>query len=256
MLLHWGMPLLLLASLLAGVVTRPLRVAIEPPPADLQLFEGAGQAVLIGVLGGVRALVADALWLRGNYYWQQKNIGLTETTLRTVTRLQPDYEYFWLETARIVTYDMPVWRFGRNFNLPRTVERAIRVQQAERGLEILREAEGFLPNSALLAAEQARIIWMILQDNLEASRLYQVAFERTGNRRLLYARFAAIALVQEGLPEQADKWLREVLENFNPDLDPLQFETTRAYHAEVLRILAGEISQPFEDAEDETVADS
>lgn len=240
MLLRWAMPVLLLASLAAGVLTRPLRVAIEPAPTDLRLVEGAGQAVLIGVLGGVRALVADVLWLRGNYYWQEKNIGLTETTLRTVTRLQPGYEYFWLETARIVTYDMPVWRFGRNFNIPRTVERAIRVQQAERGLEILREAEQFLPDSALLAAEQARIVWMILQDDLEASRLYRVAFERTGNRRLLYARFAAIALVQAGLPEEADVWLRQVLAAFNPADDPLQFETTRAYHEEVIALLAGE----------------
>lgn len=220
--------LLLGASFAAGVVTLPLRDAVEPPSRNLEELEGMGQTVLIGTLGGLRALAADFLWLRANYYWQQKNHGLTETTTRAVTRLQPDYPYFWIETARMIVYDMPVWRFGADKRAPKTVERRIRREQAERGLALLDEAERFLPDSPAIPAEKARIYWTVLDEPEKAQEEYGRAYLKPGGRAL-YARLRAVILMDLGREEEALAWLEEVLAGMKPEDDPGQYSLMRSY---------------------------
>ena len=224
--------LLLVASLAAGVVTIPLRTEIEPPRRDLGELEGMGQTVLIGTLGGLRALAADFLWLRANYYWQEKNHGLTETTTRAVTRLQPEYPYFWIETARMIVYDMPVWRFGPDKSPPKSVERRIRREQAERGLALLREAAGFLPESPAIPAEMARIYWTVLDDPEKAQAYYREAYEKPGGSAL-YARLRAVILMDLGRDREALAWLEEVLADFNPETSPGQYSLMIEYLEEL-----------------------
>jgi len=226
----------LLCSLLAGAVTLPLREKISPPRQDLSQLEGMGQSVLIGTLGGLRALAADFLWLRANYYWQIKNPGLTETTALAVTRLQPDYPYFWIETARIVTFDMPVWRFGRQ-NPPNSVEQRIRREQAERGLEILEEGKKFLPNDSGIPAEQARIHWIVLQDSDKAQEYYKEAYLKP-DQRALYARLRAVLLMDLKRNEEAIEWLEMVLAGMDRERSIAQYDMMVEY----LQELRGEIS--------------
>lgn len=220
-----------LCSLLAGAATLPLRDKISPPRQDLTQLEGMGQAVLIGTLGGLRALAADFLWLRANFYWQIKNPGLTETTALAVTRLQPDYSYFWIETARIVTFDMPVWRFGRQ-TPPKTIEQRIRREQAERGLEILQEGRKFLPEDSGLPAEMARIYWTVLQDPDTAQKYYREAYLMP-DRRALYARLRAVILMDLGRNEEALEWLEKVLPEMDRDRSPAQYEMMVEYLQEL-----------------------
>lgn len=219
---------LLGASFAAGVATLPLREEIEPPRRNLETLEGLGQTVLIGTLGGLRALAADFLWLRANYHWQEKNHGLTETTARAVTRLQPDFPYFWIETARMIVYDMPVWRFGRDKRAPDSVERRIRREQAERGLALLEEAAGFLPDSAAIPAEQARIHWTVLDQPEKAQEKYREAY-RKPDGRALHARLRAVILMDLGRRQEALEWLEDVLAGMNPEEDPGQYRLMASY---------------------------
>ncbi len=224
--------LFLLASFATGVATLPLRTAIEPPSRNLEELEGMGQNVLIGTLGGLRALLADFLWIRTNYYWERKNIGLSETTSRLVTRLQPDYAYFWIDTARMIVYDIPVWRFGSRRAPPPTVEKRIRREQAERGIELLNEAQQFLPDSPRIAAEKARIYWTVLGDPEKAEEAYKKAYEMPGGSAL-YARLRAVILMDEGREEEALEWLEKVLADLTFEENPAQYSLMREYVEEL-----------------------
>ncbi|MFP4351285.1 MAG: tetratricopeptide repeat protein [Puniceicoccaceae bacterium] len=224
--------LLLAASLAAGVATLPLLRALEPPPRDLGELEGMGQTVLIGTLGGLRALAADFLWLRAYNYWQERNHGLTEATTRAVTRLQPDYPYFWIETARMIVFDMPVWRFGPDRSPPKSVERRIRREQAERGLDLLREAAGFLPDSPAIPAEMARIHWTVLDDPGTAQEYYREAYAKP-DASPLHARLRAVILMDMGRDREALAWLEEVLADLEPETSPAQYALMVEYLEEL-----------------------
>jgi|GEM_PF-5511620 len=218
----------LLASFFAGIITIPLRSELEPPRQDLGDLEGMGQSVLIGSLGGLRALAADFLWLQTNYYWQQKNHGLTETTAMAVTRLQPDFPYFWIEASRMIVYDMPVWRFGERRSPPKSVEKRIRREQAESGLKLLSEAAEFIPDSPAIPAEKARIYWTVLDDPEKAQEYYKIAYEKPF-QTALYARLRALILLDLGRKQEALDWSRKVLSDMNPDQNPVQYAILEEY---------------------------
>jgi len=219
---------MILASFLAGMATLPLREGIAPPARDLEKLEGMGQTVLVGTFGGLRALAADLLWIRTNYYWENENLGLAETTGRAVTRLQPDLPYFWIQTARMIVYDMPVWRFGSRKLPPKSVETRIRREQAERGIELLDEAEQFLPDSPAIPGEKARIYWTVLGDTEKAAEEYKEPYEKPG-APVLYARMRAVILMDEGREREALSWLEQVLANLDPARDPAQYSLMMEY---------------------------
>lgn len=218
----------ILISFLAGWATLPLRKEIQPPEQDLSELDGLGQSVIIGSLGGLRALAADFLWLQTNYYWQEENHGLTETTARAVTRLQPDYPFFWIEASRMIVYDMPVWRFSKDRTAPKTVEKRIRREQAERGLELLTEAAKFVPDSPAIPAEKARIYWTVLDDPDMAQEYYRVAYEKPPHPPL-YARLRAVILIDLGRYQEAMRWLTQVLATMDPNSSPAQYSLMESY---------------------------
>ncbi len=222
------MLLFLGASLLVGLATLPLHRSISPPARDLGVLEGMGQTVIMGTLGGLRALAADFLWLRATYHWQERNLGLTEATARSVTRLQPEVPYFWIETVRIITFDTPVWRFGANRSAPAGVERRIRREHAERGLGVLDEAERFLPDSAAIPAEKARILWTVLDEPDDAQEEYRRAYEKPDGRAL-HARLRAVILMDLGRDREATVWLERVLGEIDPRESPAQYSLMRSY---------------------------
>lgn len=218
----------ILISFLVGVVTLPLRQSIQPEQQDLSDLDGLGQSVIIGSLGGLRALAADFLWLQTNYYWQENNHGLTETTARAVTRLQPDFPFFWIEATRMIVYDMPVWRFGRDRTAPDSVEKRIRREQAERGLELLDEAERFVPESPAIPAEKARIYWTVLNDPEMAQKYYKIAYQKPYGSAL-YARLRAVILLDLGREQEAAAWLTQVLVGMEPSQNPAQYRLMESY---------------------------
>ena len=57
---------------------------------NLGALEGTlGQGLIIGVLGGFRAILADFLWIRTNVIWERKDHIKLDSMVRLVTSLDP-----------------------------------------------------------------------------------------------------------------------------------------------------------------------
>ena len=66
--------------LLGGIALSPLESKVWEPVAASQptlkldkLGQAAGQGVILGVLGGMRALTADMIWIKRHQMWREKN---------------------------------------------------------------------------------------------------------------------------------------------------------------------------------------
>src|SRR5688572_5858927 len=70
----------------------------------------AGQGVTLALLGGFRALVADALWIRMYVVWERRDLPGTQSLIQLVTAVDPRPTYFWINGARILANDLAVWR--------------------------------------------------------------------------------------------------------------------------------------------------
>jgi len=109
--------IVLFVMVVLGVVTRPIEapawqvVQARQPEMNLQAIEGAlGQGLIVGVLGGFRAVMADFLWIRTNTIWERRDRVKLDAMVRLVTTLDPRPELFWINRARMIAYDVPNWR--------------------------------------------------------------------------------------------------------------------------------------------------
>ncbi len=69
------------------------------------LRQQAGQAGFVAVLGGLRAAVADLLWIRAHSAWQDVEYGRMKLYFDVCTSLQPRRENYW---------DMAAWHMAWN----------------------------------------------------------------------------------------------------------------------------------------------
>lgn len=141
----------------------------------------AGQGVTLGLLGGFRAIVADFTWIRMYAVWEQHDLPTTETLAHVVTALDPRPLYFWVNSARIVAYDLPVWRIeaaGGYERVPPAQQHRIEQEQAQRGLALLDAAMRYHPASTALWTERANIELNRLHDVAAAAASYRRAWEQ------------------------------------------------------------------------------
>lgn len=153
--------------LAAALATRPLeapaweKVRARKPELNLGEMEDAlGQGVVIGVLGGFRTILADFLWIRLHGVWEDREREKLVPLIRLVTTLDPRPEYFWINGARMVAYDVPNWRIreeGGYEVVPEQRQTVIDTEQARRAFALLDEALAFHPRSARLHLEKAQI---------------------------------------------------------------------------------------------------
>lgn len=205
--------LLLLLFLLLGLALRPLErinwevVKAGQPAMRLEAVEGAlGQGLIVGVLGGFRTVLADFLWIQLNTIWEQKERAKADTLIRLVTSLDPRAEFFWINGARMIAYDMPHWRIneeGGGRNLPESRMLAIEQEQAEQALALLDRAREFHPESPEILLEIAQVYlnrlkeydqaaeWFLKASKMpdapyHASRIYADLLRRQGKDREAY----------------------------------------------------------------------
>jgi hypothetical protein len=62
----------------------------------------------IGV-GLVRSVLADAAWLSADVAWEHRNAAETRYWLALTLAADPSAEYYWVNAARILAYDLPNW---------------------------------------------------------------------------------------------------------------------------------------------------
>ncbi len=169
----------------------------------------AGQGVTLALLGGFRALVADATWIRMFVLWEKRDLPGTETLIKLVTAIDPRPVYFWLNGARIVGYDLPVWRIeaaGGYAAVSEEQQARLAREQALRAVEHLEAARQFHPTNADLWVERANIELNRLKDVTAAAESYRRAWEQP--RAPYYAaRMHAELLRRAGRNEEALAWL-------------------------------------------------
>ncbi len=159
-------------------------VRAREPALKLGTLQAAlGQGVTVGLLGGFRALAADFLWVKGEVLWEDHDAPATQSCLKLVTTIDPRPLYFWINSSKMVAYDMPDWRIraeGGYEVVPKRRQQAIVLEQATVGLEILQEALTYHPNSWFLYETMANIHWQQTKDFAAAAVLYKLAAEQPG----------------------------------------------------------------------------
>ena len=213
-----GVPLLVL--LLCGVALGPLtdriwpRVRATQPELNLiDLQDGLGQGMLVGVLGGFRSLIADFVWIAGNADWERCDRPKVEAMIKLATTLDPANSFFWRNGAQILAYDIRVWRL-REAKLDvddRTSAPAlaIRREQGERGIALLDTVIKREPNNAWAIIAKAQIYNLVLGDLENAAKYFKQAWE-TPNAPYFTARVYAELLVKMGRAKEAYDYLRQL----------------------------------------------
>src|SRR5687768_2320668 len=110
----------------------------------------AGQGVTLALLGGFRALVADALWIRMYVLWERRDLPGTQTLIQLVTAVDPRPAYFWINGARILANDLAAWRIeaaGGYDAIGESVVTRLNREQAAVALSFLDAAMIFHPTS-------------------------------------------------------------------------------------------------------------
>ncbi len=170
---------LFVLGLALSPVERPIwdEVKATQPELNLREVEGAlGQGLVIGLIGGFRAIIADFLFIKTNTYWENKDRPNTEAMLNLVTAVDPRPMFFWLNGARMMAYDMPAWEaqeMGGYANLPPAVEKNLKARYAELGMNFIDKAGSFHPNDYRVPLEKAQISINRLEDPAQAAKYYK-----------------------------------------------------------------------------------
>ncbi len=218
--------MILAALAIAGAV---LGRVVEPVWADLRSRQpvlqlgatavAARQGATLALLGGFRALVADALWIRLYAVWERQDLAGTDTLARVVTAVDPRPVYFWVNSARMIAYDLAAWRVqaaGGYDATSETLQTGIHHEQARRALAQLEAAMTFHPQSPELWVERANIELNRLGDVAAAAVSYRRAYEQP-HGPYYAARLHAELLRRSGRFEEALAWLVQLHRTLPPD---------------------------------------
>ncbi|HBM85383.1 MAG TPA: hypothetical protein DD423_01075 [Opitutae bacterium] len=216
----------LLALLLLGVVTRSLEapawqvVKAGQPEMNLQAIEGAlGQGLVVGVLGGFRAIMADFLWIRTNTIWNRRDRVKLNAMVRLVTTIDPRSEFFWVNAARMVAYDVPHWRIdeeGGYALVPDRRQQVIVREQVEQACAMLERAREFHPQHAKLYLETAQIYLIRLKDYAQAAKWFLLASQQP-DAPYYAARIHGELLRRQGKDAEAYAFLKQLYAELNDD---------------------------------------
>jgi hypothetical protein len=210
---------------LSGVGRGAAQWQTEHQPAfNAESLEGvAGQGVLLGVFGGLRAIMADFAWVRSYVYWEQGDRAGCETLMRTSIALDPSNMFFWLDAGRIMAYDMPYWEITRRRLAPESPEAAQIVRDhAWRSLAWFAKGAARNPkHEAEFWVRSAHVCLIRLKDLERGAEFYRKAAE-CGHPVWFAARsYVNILRYELGRKEDARLWLQGYLKKLetgdNPD---------------------------------------
>lgn len=196
--------------------------------------EALGQGVVIGLLGGFRTLIADFVYLRASYYWEKRDRPNTEALLALTTSIDPRPMWFWLNAARIISYDIPVWRIrerGKWEDVPEAYRKHIYAEQVARTMALLDRAEKYHPDDIRIPLERARIYYDKTQNYEQAAKYYKQVTEMP-DAPYYAARIYANALDKLGRTREAYYFLRDIY----PTLPPSNVEPAASREVVLQRI--------------------
>lgn len=234
----------LLASCLLGWLARPLATpgGSEPSSRSLRAIGPAlGQGITLAALGGYSDVAANLVWIRMNRYWERRQREEVIARLRIATALSPDSAFFWVNGARLIANDMPVWEIGddRMGELQTTPEgRAIQARYARLALEFLDDAPPGVARSLDLLVERAVIHWRKLHDLPAAIEILGELVARPDTPHYLRRIYAEL-LVRDGRAAEALAFLERHYATLRDD-DPEALKHVVAERIRALRRALGE----------------
>ena len=155
-------------------------------------------------LGGFRPLAGDLSWLRVYEAWLAREPEAVRKRIRQTVTLCPEESFFWREGARILAYDLPVWRAGRA--LGSGGERSYRRWKGEGAREavaLLARGRLHRPEDPVLPGEIGRLYWQRLGNPERAVRFLAEA-ERLaeGGRASRFRRWRILAELEADRPDR------------------------------------------------------
>ncbi len=207
-----------------GRIADPVWSAARAAQPALRLdssMAAAGQGVTLALLGGFRALVADAVWLRMYALWETQDLPGTETLLRLVSAIDPRPAYFWINGARIIAYDFTAWRIalaGGYDSVPESVQTRIGREQGGAALRHLDAAMAYHTENADLWVERANIQLNRVGDVAAAAESYRRAWEQPG-APYYAARLHAEMLRRLNRKTEALAWLKQIYPTLPPGVE-------------------------------------
>ena len=211
--------LVILLLVLLGLLSRPIEapawksVKLGQSEMNLEGFESAlGQGLVIGVLGGFRAILADFLWIRTNTIWEYKDRAKLYSMVRLVTTLDPRPDFFWINGSRMIAYDVPNWRIreeGGYSVVSEERQQAIDFEQSIQAFDLLDQALDFHPDNAKLYLEKAQIYLNRLKNDVDAADWFLRASKQDG-APYFAARIHAELLRKQGLDLEAYNFLKNL----------------------------------------------
>lgn len=216
-----------LTLLVSGFVLQPVQrpawdtLREKEPALDLASLEGAlGQGITVGLLGGFRALVANFMWLRVNAHWEEDDLPATQTMINMVTTVDPRPVFFWLNGARMIAYDMSVWRV-REVNpvweeVPKTIIHRMDDEQGQVAISYLHRGMAYHPNEPRFKIEIANIYQRKRRDMEKAAEYYYRA-SIMENAPTYAPRIYAELLRRLDRPREAYQWLTDLYSGLDPN---------------------------------------
>jgi hypothetical protein len=217
LLVRVGRPVVVLLALVAAGLA--LQRVEAPAWDELQRRQPAmrwhsvegvmGQGITFGLLGGFRSLAADLLWLHANARWERCDVAGTRAALALVAAVDPRPVDFWLNGARMIGYDMPVWRvaeLGGEDAVPAVVRRRFEEEQARAAIAHLENGFASHPGHPLLHIEIANLQLQRLGEVAAAAEHYRLASVQP-TAPFYAARVHAELLRRLGREREALAWL-------------------------------------------------
>ena len=202
-----------------GAILRPIEapswrvVKASQPELNLEAIEGSlGQGLVIGVLGGFRTIMADFAWIRMDTVWQRRDRAELDAMIRLVTTLDPRPDFFWINSARMVAYDVPNWRIedeGGYSDVSAARQLAINQEQAGQAFALLARAREFHSDSSKLTLETGQIHLNRLKDIPKAAEWFLKA-SKMPDAPYFAARIYAELLRNQGKDREAYDYLKQL----------------------------------------------
>jgi len=198
------------AGVFAEVSWRSVRPSI-PEIGRKDLEPTLGQGVLLGVLGGLRTVVADLTWIRSYVLWERKDRAGCEALMRAACALDPYSRYFWEHTAYVVGYDLAHWeirRRGGYDKVPAEIQDRLFKTYARRGIDIIEEGIARSKVTTPLVLSAAQLAEIKLKDHKLSARYYKQAAEAP-DAPWYAARICAQVMWEDGRRQEAYFWFRQ-----------------------------------------------
>ncbi|MDX2111948.1 MAG: hypothetical protein SFY80_17100 [Verrucomicrobiota bacterium] len=179
------------------------------------------QGVLLGLVGGLRALTANIIWLQSSLSWEEHDIAATDRGMQLALIVDSRPFLNWRNAAMIMAFDIPHWRIAElSATLPNRDQlvREIRHVQGARALALLERGKVYHPNNCELYALAALIHHQVLDDEERAASIYGYA-STLPNAPYYLARIRGELLREMGKYDEAYAWYRAVYESL-PNGDP------------------------------------